>query len=82
MRIEVKDRSRARKDKLGIGLIVVVGGLLTFAYILGAPAYASAFPLPVERALTNLRNEMNKATEGLGYTISEIVGTVKSITGR
>jgi hypothetical protein len=81
MRIEVVGAGKG-KNNVGLGLLVLIGGLFAGAYVLGSPAYASAFPLPMERALTNLRSEIDKATEGLGYSILDIAGAVKRFASR
>jgi hypothetical protein len=82
MRIEVQGQAGRKKDQLGLGLMALIGVMLAVAYILGSPAYATAFPQPLERALTNLRTEMDKASESLGYSISGFIDTVRSLASR
>jgi hypothetical protein len=82
MRIDVNENGKSKKDQIGVGLLALFAVLFTVAYILGSPAYASAFPHSVERALINVRKEVDKATEGFGYTVAGVMDTVRNITGR
>ncbi len=79
MRIDVKVLGGKKKDAIGLGLVAGFLALFAIGYGLGAPAIASVFPPKVERALTNLRNEIDGATEGLRRRLSN---TYHTIAGR
>jgi hypothetical protein len=82
MRIDVQNEAGKKKDELGLGLVGLFLCLLTMAYMLGSPDYASAFPRPVERALTNMRNESDKAIEHVRFKMADTLAVVGQIAGR
>jgi hypothetical protein len=82
MRIDVGTEAGKKKDQLGLGLVGLFLCLMSMAYMLGSPDYASSFPRPVERALTNLRNESDKAIENARLKMADTLAVVGQIAGR
>jgi hypothetical protein len=65
-----------KKDGLGIGLIAGFLVLFAGAYALGSPDVAAHFPRPVERALLNLRTEIDAITANVWERGSSMVHAV------
>jgi hypothetical protein len=80
MRIEVT--KKVRKEKSGLPLLAALLALIGGAYLLGAPEVAAHFPQSVERALTNMRGEIDKAGEAAMYSVSGVFGNVSSFVAR
>lgn len=72
MRIEMRNTVK-KQDGLGVGLLLGFLALFVLAYVLGSPSFADVFPLPMERALANLRTEINGLFAGLGKTFGRFI---------
>jgi hypothetical protein len=65
-----------KKDGLGIGLVAGFLGLFAVAYALGSPDVAAHFPKTMERALLNLRTEIDGVTANVWERGSSMVHAV------
>jgi hypothetical protein len=77
-RITIAGQDDGKRGKIGIGMLGGFAGLFACAYVMGAPEFAEYFPKPVERALTNLRKDIDLAGDSARTTVS---GAFQTVTG-
>ena len=80
MRTRTNDTRKTQSERSSVGLLSSMLGLIGCAYVMGTPEYSGALPPTVERALTNLRKDLDRAGQdtkgmvaGLYYSVSGLV---------
>jgi hypothetical protein len=75
MRVEVKAATK-KKQESSLGLLLLIGSLFAFVYLVASPGVAAYFPHSVERALTNYRGEIDKIADGAMTSIRDTLAMV------
>jgi hypothetical protein len=74
MRVDIATKQKRQESSLP--LLLAFTGMLSCAYILSLPSVAGQFPLPMERALTNLKRDIDATADAAARSASSTYQSV------